>query len=163
MARKSLGFMQLAIIAGYSMFYTLYLITFFGLFFYFPNTATFMEVHLGQVVYFAGAIIGSGAILAIFRRKNSSKLVNRKRFLWGFGVLSLALPICSVFDALETPALLPVFYLCCLLCGLHVAPAFMYWDDLCEDDAMCVHAVLKVTAFAKVVPIHESWGNMEPA
>ena len=52
MQHKSLGFMQLAIICGFSFYYAWYLISFFALFVSPPAIATFVEVHVGQVVFF---------------------------------------------------------------------------------------------------------------
>ena len=49
MQHKSLGFMQLAIICGFSFYYAWYLISFFALFVSPPAIATFVEVHVGQV------------------------------------------------------------------------------------------------------------------
>ncbi|MEE8721776.1 MAG: helix-turn-helix transcriptional regulator [Eggerthellaceae bacterium] len=67
MARSSLGFMQLAIIVGYGMFYAWYLLAFFGLFMFTPAALSFAGLHVGQVVFFAASIVASAFVLARFR------------------------------------------------------------------------------------------------
>jgi DNA-binding CsgD family transcriptional regulator len=130
MAHKSLGFMQLTIVVGYSMFYAFYLITFFGAFVEFPHGYDFALGHLGQVVYYIGVVIGVCVMLARFRRRDSSELVKMRFFAPCALVASLPLPVCMLLDALGVQLGLPVIYAACLAEGFSISGGFAFWDDL---------------------------------
>lgn len=132
MAHKPLGFMQLAIIVGFSMFYALYLITFFGVFLFFPAGLGFTLQHLGQVVYFAGALVGTELILVHFRKRNASDFAFTPPAVAVLGILGALLPACVIADAAGVPIALPVLYASCAGSGLFASASFMYWDELAK-------------------------------
>ena len=130
MAHRSFGFMQLAIVVGYSLFYAFYLMTFFGAFIEFPHGYDFTSSHLCQVIYYLGIIIGVCVVLARFRRRDSSEFVGMRLFGPCMLVTSLPLPVCMVLDAFGMQLALPVVCVACLAEGFSISGGFAFWDDL---------------------------------
>lgn len=125
-----LGFMQLAIICGFSIFFASYLLSFFGMFAFFPSDFGFASRRFAQVLLFAGAIIGSFAHLAFCRRKGREDYrMSGVLHVTSF-VLASALPCCVAADALG--AALPAFviYLASFLSGIAVSSGFSVWESL---------------------------------
>ena len=130
MQHKSLGFMQLAIICGFSFYYAWYLISFFALFVSPPAIATFVEVHVGQVVFFGASVLATLVTLVLFRRSNSSIIGHAKLLILATAVLGLALPVLVMAGNLISFASLPLFYGACFLSGASMAIGFMLWENL---------------------------------
>ena len=129
MARKPLGFMQLNIMVGFSLYYGWYLVAFFGLFVQ-PGEMDFIDAHAGQVAFFAGNIAATIGVLALFRNEGSVR-VGHGRFVYLASLLpGLAMPGCFIALGLGASVSPMVFYACCLLSGLSVAVGFMQWEDL---------------------------------
>ena len=130
MTHKRLGFMQLAIICGFSLFYAYYLISFFGLFLLAPQFNGFAELHLGQIVLFLASIVTTSIFLAQFRRADSVA-IGHARFLFLASLIpGSALP--GFVAASEMGALLPLplFYVACAFTGISIGIGFMLWEDL---------------------------------
>ena len=130
MSRKPLGFMQLTILCGFSLYYAWYLIAFFDLFTAQPVSASFVEVHVGQVVFFVGSVIATLVLLGLFHRADSVS-IGHTRFFYLFSLIpGLTLPITVLLGGFTGYPPLPVFYIACFLTGASVAPGFMLWEDL---------------------------------
>lgn len=130
MAHKPLGFMQLTIICGFSLYYAWYLIAFFGLFMAVPDGGSFASFHTGQVIFFGGNIMAMIAILALFTKEGNVSS-GRKRFLYLASLVpGTALPACFALMEMGIQVPLAVFYLACLLAGTSIAVGFMLWEDL---------------------------------
>lgn len=130
MARNSLGFMQLTIICGFSMFYAWYLIMFFGVFMFVPDEIDFIPLHAGQVMFFLGSIISTMILLALFRKANSVA-IGHTRFLYLTSFLpSLMLPACIIAFNYGMRPPIALFHLACFLAGAAIAVGFMLWEDL---------------------------------
>ena len=71
MAKSALGFMQLTIICGFSLFYAWYLISFFGLFIIVPSDFDFIGLHVEQILFFVGGILATVFLIATFNRADS--------------------------------------------------------------------------------------------
>ena len=130
MQHKSLGFMQLAIICGFSFYYAWYLISFFALFVSPPAIATFVEVHVGQVVFFGSSVLTTLVTLALFHRSNSSIVGHAKLLILATLAFGLALPVLVIAGNLISFASLPLFYGACMLSGASTAVGFMLWENL---------------------------------
>lgn len=142
MSHKRLGFMQLTIVCGFSMFYAWYLIAFFGLFMSVPGELDFFMFHMGQVVFFLGSIAATAVLLVLFKRADSVAL-GHARFLYLASLVpGLALPACMLAQSLEVAIPLPLFYLACFLSGSSIAIGFMLWEDL------ATHGYLRHGVFA---------------
>ena len=129
--RKPLGFMQLSIIVGYSLFYALYLVTFFGLFASVPSGMDFTSCHVGQLVYFGASVVSMYAILAWFRKRDSSTLhLNRASFLVSLIAMGALLPACFVLQAVGMRVPLLAVYATCACSGVFTCFGFVLWDDL---------------------------------
>lgn len=130
MARGSLGFMQLTIICGFSLFYAWYLIAFFGLFMFVPEDVDFVPLHIGQVVFFSGSIAATMAIIAAFH-KADSVAIGHTRFLYLASFFpALTLPACVIAYGFGVDIPTPMFYVADFLTGASVAVGFMLWEDL---------------------------------
>ena len=130
MQHKSFGFMQLAIICGFSFYYAWYLISFFALFVSPPAIATFVEVHAGQVVFFGASVLATLVTLVLFHRSNSSIIGHAKLLILATLVFGLALPVLVIAGNLISFASLPLFYGACFLSGASMAIGFMLWESL---------------------------------
>lgn len=129
--RKQLGFMQLSIIVGYSLFYALYLITFFGLFASVPAGMDFTACHMGQLIYFGASVISMYAVLAWFRKRGSSTLqLNRVSFLVALIALAAPLPACFILHDIGAWVPLLALYAACACSGVFTCLGFVLWDDL---------------------------------
>lgn len=129
MTHKRLGFMQLTIMVGFGLYYTWYLIAFFGLFLSNP-AGTFAESHIGQIVFFAGTVLATMGILAVFRKEESVAFGHRRFVFLASLVPGLAMPACFAAYGLGIAVPLWLFYGCCLLSGVSAAVGFMQWEDL---------------------------------
>lgn len=127
---RQLGFMQLAIICGFSIFYASYLLSFFGLFAFFPAQCSFLERRAAQILLFAGAIVGSIAFLAVCRKRNRDGL----HFGAWMHVLNLVLassvPVCAVLDVLGCEMPFAVVCMASFAGGIAVASGFSVWEGL---------------------------------
>lgn len=130
MQHKSLGFMQLTIICGFGLYYAWYLISFFALFVSPPAIASFVEIHIGQVVFFAASVFATLATLALFHRTDSSVVGHTKPLIVVSAIAGLALPALVIVGNIVSLAPLPLFYGACLLSGASVAVGFMLWENL---------------------------------
>ncbi len=130
MAHKSLGYVQLATIIGFGLFYAWYLMTFFGAFLFFPEEATFLERHLAQIVYFTGAVLGSGILLKTFRRRGSSDLTYPPAMFASMAAMGTLLPICILANGLGAAMPLPVIWIACFFAGCALSAGFSWWDDV---------------------------------
>ncbi len=131
MSVKRLGFMQLTIICGFSLYYAWYLISFFGFFMFAPERIDFIALHTGQVVFFLGSIAVTLALLFWFR-KADSVAVGHNRLLHLISLL-LALPLPLLITVSEVTGVLVAlwaFYIACFLCGCSIGFGFMLWEDL---------------------------------
>ncbi len=129
-AHKNLGFMQLVIICGFSIFYAFYLLSFFGFFLFFPNSYSFTEGHISQVMYFLGTLAGSLFLLALYRKNNSTDFKHDLRFHIISILLASALPACVILESLGKSIPLPIIYISSFVCGLVIAAGFAFWEDL---------------------------------
>ena len=131
MSHKRLGFMQLTIPCGFGLYYAWYLIAFFGLFMFVPGDHSFVPLHIGQVVFFAGSIVVTGVLLAWFHRVNSVA-IGHMRFLYLASFLpALPLPLIIIAGAAwgwQPPAWLA--YSAFFLAGGSVGFGFMLWEDV---------------------------------
>lgn len=143
---KRLGFMQLAIVVGFCLYYGYYLLAFFGAFVELPVGVGFVGAHIGQVVFFLGSILGTQALLAWYRRRDSVALAHT-RFFFLVSLLPGSLsPLLIVLDALGISLPLPLAYGFLSLAGISVAMGFMLWDDFMVHGGLChsqfAHAVI---------------------
>lgn len=130
MSHKPLGFMQLTIIVGFSLYYAWYLIAFFGLFMSVPADGDFAAVHAGQVVFFGANVLATMGILAYYRKADSVAL-GHKRLMYLASLLpGSALPAYFIADQLAGPMPVGALYAACLLAGVSMAVGFMQWEDL---------------------------------
>lgn len=146
--------MQLAIIVGYGMFYAWYLLAFFGLFMFAPDTLSFSSFHIGQVVFFAASVAASTAVLARFRAAGAASFSFARLVLSPFGdkgaapaktsarvrsacafacaiVCGAAAP-CALFAAIASGVAPALLYVACAASGTLVAFGYFSWDDLCK-------------------------------
>lgn len=130
MAHKRLGFMQLTIIIGFSLYYAWYLITFFGLFMERPVDATFAQVHFGQAMFFLGSIAATLVLLGLFHHANSVA-IGHMRFLYLASLIpGLALAALVIAgNGIGYPGL-AAFYVASFLTGASTTFGFMLWEDL---------------------------------
>lgn len=143
---KHIGFMQLAIVVGFCLYYGYYLIAFFGAFAELPPALTFTEAHLGQFVFFMGSIAGTEGLLVWFRRRDSVSLGHTRLFFLASLLPGSLSPLIMVLDALGVQTPLPFMYACLLLAGFSIAMGFMLWDDFMVHGGLChnqfAHAVV---------------------
>lgn len=143
---KQLGFMQLAIIVGFCLYYGYYLISFFGFFVELSPGMGFTEAHLGQFLYFVGSIVGTEILLVWFRRRDSVALGHTRFFFLASLLPGSLSPALMTLDALGAALPLPVMYACLLLAGVSLAMGFMLWDDFMVHGGLChnqfAHAVV---------------------
>lgn len=143
---KHLGFMQLAIVVGFCLYYGYYLIAFFGAFAELPSNLNFTDAHLGQFAFFIGSIIGTEGLLLWFRHRDSVALGHTRFFFLASLVPGSLSPLLMVLDGLGTPAPLPLMYGCLLFAGVSIAMGFMLWDDFMVHGGLChnqfAHAVV---------------------
>jgi len=130
MACRRLGFMQLAIICGFSMFYAYYLMSFFGFFMLNRSQMGFTELHAGQIVFFLASILTTGAFLAQFRQTNSVAIGHAHFIYLAALIPGLLLPACMSAMELGLEVGLPQFYAACTLAGASIGVGFMLWEDL---------------------------------
>lgn len=145
MARKPLGFMQLVIIFGYSLFYAWYLTTFFGLFMVFPTGVGFVEQHLGQLIYFAASLIATEFFLSRFRKMHAVTFSMNTPELVIACICGVLLPLCTIWDWAFGGVVLPAVYVACAFSGFFVSSFFVSWDDLAR------RGYLKHNVFAHAV------------
>ena len=126
---RHLGFMQLAIVVGFCLYYGYYLIAFFGAFAELPPSMDFTEAHLGQFVFFVGSIIGTKGLLLWFRRRDSVALGHTRFFFLASLAPGSLSPLLMALDALGATPPLPLTYTCLLFAGFSIAMGFMLWDD----------------------------------
>lgn len=127
---RRLGFMQLAIICGFSIFFASYLLSFFGMFAFFPSDFEFVQRRFSQMLLFVGAIVGASAHLACCKRKGCDDYhLGAWLHVLSF-VLASALPCCVAADALgvRLPAL--AVYIASFLGGIAVSSGFSVWESL---------------------------------
>ena len=146
MSVKKLGFMQLAIVVGFCLYYGYYLIAFFGAFIELPEGEGFVAAHLGQAVFFLGSIAGTQGLLMWYRHRNSVALAHARFFFLASLVPGSISPALIVLEALAVPLPLPVAYGCLLAAGVSLAMGFMLWDDFMVHAELChnqfAHAVV---------------------
>ena len=130
MAHKRLGFMQLTIICGFSLYYAWYLITFFGLFMSSPIGTGFAEMHFGQVIFFGASVIATIGLLASFHKTGSIALGHTKFLFLASLIPGLLLPLVVAIGSVAGYPPLPIFYLACFASGASLAIGFMLWEDL---------------------------------
>lgn len=130
MTHKRLGFMQLTIICGFSLFYAFYLIAFFGFFMFAPAHIGFGELHAGQVVFFAASILTTCAFLAQFRRADSVAIGHARYLYLATLIPGSALTACIIAGELGLAVPLGVFYIASALAGISIGIGFMLWEDL---------------------------------
>lgn len=130
LTHKGLGYIQLATIAGFSLFYAWYLMTFFGAFLFFPTGANFFDRHLSQIIYFLGAVSGSEILLIIFRRKGESDISYTPALFAVMAAMGMLLPICILMDSLGASVPLPLVWISCLFAGSALSTGFSWWDDV---------------------------------
>lgn len=129
---KPLGFMQLAIIVGFSLFYAEYLTSFFGVFLSFPHGYGFTEQHAGQVVYFASSLLGAGVVLTLFRRRGKSEVRITAGPCAALALCDALLPSGVIVDALGLQLPLALVLAVCAVAGAGIAVGFVQWDDLAK-------------------------------
>lgn len=134
---RHLGFMQLAIVVGFCLYYGYYLIAFFGAFAELPPSMDFTEAHLGQFVFFIGSIIGTEGLLLWFRRRDSVALCHKKFFFLVSLLPGSLSPLIMALDALGATPPLPLTYTCLLFAGFSIAMGFMLWDDFMVHGGLC--------------------------
>jgi hypothetical protein len=146
MTRKPIGFMQLAIICGFSLFYAWYLIAFFDPFMIDWTGGGFAAQHMGQVVFFASSIVVTAMFLGLFRRANSVA-IGHTRFLYLASLIpGSTLPASIIASSMGIHLPLAVFYAVCFLTGASVAIGFMLWEDLSKhgylDRGVVAHGII---------------------
>lgn len=134
---RHLGFMQLAIVVGFCLYYGYYLIAFFGAFAELPPSMDFTEAHLGQFVFFVGSIIGTEGLLLWFRRRDSVALCHKKFFFLVSLLPGSLSPLLMALDALGATPPLPLTYVYLLFAGFSIAMGFMLWDDFMVHGGLC--------------------------
>ena len=134
---KRLGFMQLAIVVGFCLYYGYYLIAFFGAFVELPPNLNFTETHLGQFIYFVGSIIGTEGLLLWFRRRDSVALGHTRLFFLASLLPGSLSPLLITLEALGVSTPLPFMYACLLISGFSLAMGFMLWDDFMVHGGLC--------------------------
>lgn len=143
---KRLGFMQLAIVVGFCLYYGYYLIAFFGAFIEPAFGLDFMRAHLGQFVFFLGSVVGTQGLLVWFRKRDSVSLGHTKLFFLASLIPGSLSPLLLVIDALGANVPSPLFYTCQLFAGISIAMGFMLWDDFMVHANLChnqfAHAVI---------------------
>ena len=130
MTTKPLGFMQLTIICGFSLFYAFYLIAFFGFFMFADPSGNFVELHAGQVVFFGTSALATCVFLAQFRKADSVAFGHVRFLRLAVPLLGSALPACVVASELGAPTPLPLFYAANACAGASIGIGFMLWEDL---------------------------------
>ena len=134
-----MGFMQLAIVVGFCLYYGYYLVAFFGAFIDLPAGVGFTEAHLGQAAFFLGSILGTQALLLWYRHRNSVELAHTRFFFLASLVPGSISPLLMVLDALQVPLPAPLAYAGLLLAGVSIAMGFMLWDDLTVHAGLCLN------------------------
>lgn len=130
MAKSALGFMQLTIICGFSLFYAWYLISFFGLFILVPPDFDFVGLHIEQILFFVGGIFSTVALIAAFNKADSVAIGHTRLLYLASFLPGLLMPVAILVYSLGIDLPFPVFCLACLLTGAAAAIGFMLWEDL---------------------------------
>lgn len=133
MARKTLGFMQLTILCGFSLYYAWYLIAFFGFFLSAPLDIGFVQLHAGQALFFFGNAVALIVIVKLLRKSESAAIVRKPAFHIATFVPGIFLPGIALLGELGFYAPLPLFYVACFLTGTSIAFGFMLWEQLSES------------------------------
>ena len=130
MAKSALGFMQLTIICGFSLFYAWYLISFFGLFIIVPSDFDFIGLHVEQILFFVGGILATVFLIATFNRADSVAIGHTRLLYFASFLPGLLMPLAILTYSLGITLPFPVFCIACLLTGAAAAIGFMLWEDL---------------------------------
>lgn len=143
---RRLGFMQLAVVVGYCLYYAYYLLVFFGAFIDLPADTSFVAGHLGQAVFFLGSIVGTQGLLLWFKHRDSVALGHTRLFFLASLVPGSISPLLIVASALGVDVPVPVAYCGLALAGVSIAMGFMLWDDFTVHGGLChnqfAHAVV---------------------
>lgn len=143
---RRLGFMQLAVVVGYCLYYGYYLLVFFGAFIELPAGTGFAAGHLGQAAFFLGSIVGTQGLLLWFRHRDSVALGHTRFFFLASLIPGSITPLFIVAAALGVSVPTPLVYCGFVLAGVSIAMGFMLWDDFTVHGGLChnqfAHAVV---------------------
>ena len=148
MAHKKLGFMQVFIMCGFSMYYCHYMLMFFGFFLKFPLQSDFALVHLGQIVFFACSV-ACGFLLLLWFNKSDDALQGKRPLVYAVTIVAgCSLPLCALCASYGLPVPLGLFYAACAFGGLSIACGFMMFEDLTMHSKLTRGMVVHGTIFS---------------
>ena len=148
MAHKKLGFMQVFIMCGFSMYYCHYMLMFFGFFLKYPLQSSFTLTHLGQIIFFACSVI-CGSLLLLWFNRNDDALLGKRTLVYIVTLIAGALPsLCALCVSYGLPVPLGVFYVACALGGASVACGFMMFEDLTMNSKLTRGMIVHGTIFS---------------